>query len=209
MKVQLISVTPDAEKVIEKAARTCYMSHGRITKDSHAAFIKRLIGAGHLSVLEHATATFSLEGVSRALTHQLVRHRLCSYSQQSQRYVREDNFQWVVPPDINKDEKLKKEYNQCMEYLRDRYSSFLKNGLKAEDARFILPNACCTNIVFSANFRQLRHTIALRGSSKAQWEIRDLFMKITLLMKEVAPNCFFDFNIDTEKNVIQTGGADV
>ncbi len=203
MKVQLVSVTPNAEKVIEKAARTCYMSHGKITKCSHKEFIKRLIGAGHLSVLEHALATFSLEGVSRALTHQLVRHRLCSYSQQSQRYVREDNFQWVVPPDIKEDKNLKKEYDECMKYLKDRYSSFLQNSVKAEDARFILPNACCTSIVFSANFRQLRHIIALRGSSKAQWEIRELFIKITELMKKIAPSCFYDFKVDYEKRIVK------
>ncbi len=202
MEVLLLSVTPEAEKVIERAARTCYMSQERISPDSCRGFIKKIIKAGHFSVLEHAYATFKLSGVSRSLTHQLVRHRLCSFSQKSQRYVSENNFSWVTPPSIEADKSIMEEYRNCMGFLQKAYLMLREKGVKAEDARFILPNGCATEIVFSANFRQLRHMISLRGSSRAQWEIRRVFTEIASIMKKIAPSCFYDFNIEGKEKVI-------
>ncbi|MGM0568395.1 MAG: FAD-dependent thymidylate synthase [Elusimicrobiota bacterium] len=202
MEVRLTALTPEAEKLIESSGRTCYMSRHKMTDNSHSSFIKKLIKAGHLSVLEHACATFNLSGVSRALTHQLVRHRLCSFSQRSQRYVKEEEFAFVTPPSIEKNKKTKEMYDKSMGMLFDVYSRLLNEGVSPQDARFVLPNACPSTIVFSANFRQLRHMIELRGASKAQWEIRELFIKIAKLLKKEAPSCFYDFKIDENKRIV-------
>jgi len=202
MKIEILSITPKAEKLIELAGRTCYKSQKRITKNSHRNFIKRLVRAGHLSVLEHAYVTIRLRNVSRAFTHQLVRHRLCSFSQVSQRYVDETNFKYVIPPKISKNRKAKKLFLKIMEDTRKNYKELIFLGIPKEDARYILPNATHTEIVFSCNFRELRHIFILRGSSKAQWEIRGVCIKILEKMKEIAPNCFFDLDINKEKRII-------
>ena len=205
MKVEILCVTPDAEKLIEEAGRTCYRSEGRIGSGTEQAFIRNLIAAGHLSVLEHASATIRLSGISRALTHQLIRHRLCSFSQQSQRYVREDEFEYITPPAIASNENAVQVYHECMGQLTDVYKKLLSAGILKEDARYVLPNACATQIVFTANFRQLRSMIHLRGEKKAQWEIREAFIRILEQMKKIAPNCFFDFETDYEKMTVESG----
>jgi thymidylate synthase (FAD) len=202
MKVELLAVTPDAEKLVEEAGRTCYQSKDKMREGTSADFIKRLIRAGHLSVLEHAYVTIRLKEVSRALTHQLVRHRLCSFSQQSQRYVREDGFAYTIPPKIDANEEAKNIFVDCMENVRDSYKRIQEAGIHREDARYVLPNACDTEIVFSCDFRELRHIIKLRGEIKAQWEIREAFIIILKKMKEIAPNCFDDFEIDEDRRVI-------
>jgi len=208
MKVEVLSVTPAAEKIVEEAGRTCYRSESKINGGSKQGFIKRLIAAGHFSVLEHASVTIRLSGISRALTHQLVRHRLCSFSQQSQRYVKEEKFDYNTPPSIGSDKDALNIYNDCMEYLSGVYSKLLSIGILKEDARYVLPNACATQIVFTANFRQLRRMISLRGEKKAQWEIREVFIKILEQMKNIAPNCFFDLETDYKKRTVSSAVSD-
>ena len=202
MEIEILAVTPDAEKIIERAGRTCYKSYDRITEDSSGKFIRKLIKAGHLSVLEHAYITIKLKNVSRVLTHQLVRHRLCSYSQASQRYVNEENFSFVIPPKIEKNKEAKDVFIKIMEEIRETYKSLLDTNIPKEDARYVLPNATHTEIVFSCNFRELRHILKLRGSPHAQWEIRKMCIKILEEVKKIAPNCFFDLEIDKEKEII-------
>jgi thymidylate synthase (FAD) len=190
LKVTLLSITPDAEKLIEEAGRTCYLSFEKIGADSARDFIQKLIKMGHDSPLEHACATFRIENCSRAMTHQLVRHRLMSVSQQSQRYVDEENFSFVVPPTVPKE--FQKEFSDDMEAIRQMYIKWRDKGLKKEDARFVLPNACTSEIVVTANFREWRHIIKLRTSATAQWEIRLVSTKILEILKEQAPACFGD-----------------
>lgn len=192
LEINLIAITPDAEKVIEEAGRTCYLSFDRIGADSAGDFIQRLIKMGHDSPLEHAQATFRIKNCSRAMTHQLVRHRLMAVSQQSQRYVNEKDFDYVLPQSIT--DEFADDYREDMATIQKMYDKWRERGLKKEDARFVLPNACCSEIVVSANFREWRHIIALRTTRKAQWEIRNASFKILDVLKENAPHCFSDLN---------------
>jgi thymidylate synthase (FAD) len=197
MKIELITVTPNAEDVIENAGRTCYQSDEK-EGNSNGKLIKKLICSGHDSVLEHASATFRINGVSRAMTHQLVRHRIASYSQQSQRYVREDQFEYVVPPAIIKlDESdiiywALETFKKDMATIQSMYDKWKKLGLRNEDARFVLPNACCSEIVMSANFREWRKIFQLRCSKHAQWEIREAMTHCLMHLNKAAPNTFAD-----------------
>lgn len=211
MPIELLTITPHAEHVIEQAGRTAYQSERSVRSDSAGPFIKKLISLGHESVLEHASATFRFSGVSRAMTHQLVRHRLVAYTQKSQRYVSEDNFKYVTPPSMSTPGSLKdavadstKGYKQvfvsnlyirAMAEAREFYTALVKQGVPKEDARFVLPNATETEIVVSANFRQWRHMIKLRTSKHAQWEIRGVFKKVLYVLYEWCPNVFEDLNI--------------
>ncbi|OHB50098.1 MAG: thymidylate synthase, flavin-dependent [Planctomycetes bacterium GWF2_41_51] len=197
LKVTLLAVTPDAEKLIEEAGRTCYLSFDKIGANSASDFIQRLIKMGHDSPLEHACATFRIENCSRAMTHQLVRHRLMSVSQQSQRYVDEENFNFVIPETLPKEHIA--EFNADMESIRQMYKKWRDKGLKREDARFVLPNACTSEIVVTANFREWRHIIKIRTSQKAQWEIRIACTEILRILKKLAPDCFCD--IETGSNI--------
>jgi thymidylate synthase (FAD) len=192
LEVELLQITPDAEKVIEQAGRTCYLSFENIGANSQTEFIQRLLKMGHESPLEHALATFRITGCSRAMTHQLVRHRLLAISQQSQRYVSEDDFQYVTPPTIG--EEFVEDYHRDMETIRQMYQKWRQRGIKREDARFVLPNACTSEIVISANFREFRHIFRMRLSHKAQWEIREACGKMLAILKEKAPACFGDIN---------------
>ena len=191
MRVEVVEVTPNAENIIEKFGRICYESDRLITSDSKEKFIKSLLKNGHYSVLEHANVNIIVEGVSRSLTHQLVRHRLVSFSQKSQRYCTEHNFEYVVPPSIENDKKAKEVYIEAMKQLRCAYSLLNQNlAINKEDARYVLPNACFTKIGMTLNFRELLHIIDLRVSKKAQWEIRDLFINIWKCMFISFPNVF-------------------
>ncbi|HDL65203.1 MAG TPA: FAD-dependent thymidylate synthase, partial [Proteobacteria bacterium] len=172
-------------------------------EESDRKLIRQLIRSGHLSVLEHATATFRVRGCSRSFTHQLVRHRLCSFSQQSQRYVKETRFTAVTPPRIREDPEAVLIYDEMLEKIRSAYRRLIELGIRKEDARFLLPNAVTSEIVFSANFRQLRHMLILRGDPHAQWEIREVFIRIGTILKEIAPDCFFDLVVDEEKETIE------
>jgi len=202
MEVELLTITPDAERLIEAAGRTCYDTGERAGADSAGRFIRMLISRGHLSVLEHASATFRISGVSRALTHQLVRHRLASYSQRSQRYVSEAGFPYVTPPAVEGDPAAKRLYDDAVERARAAYEGLIALGVKREDARFVLPNAAATEIVMSANFREWRHVVELRGDRSAQWEIRRLAVAILKILQEKAPATFGDFEINETDFVI-------
>ena len=203
MRIELLYITPDAEKVIETAGRTSYQSFERQSETSYKTFIKMLIRNKHESVLEHASASFKISGISRALTHQLVRHRLCSFTQQSQRYVNEDNFNYIEPDDIKNNQNAHEIYIELMEQIRKRYSQLRKLGIKKEDARFILPNSTESEIIMTANFRELRHVLTLRGEKAAQWEIRRLAIEILELLKKEVPDIFQDMEIDEENQIIK------
>ena len=153
-------------------------------------FIKRLVKMGHESPLEHAYATFRIKNCSRAMTHQLVRHRLTAVSQQSQRYVDEESFSYVVPESMP--EEYIEDFHNDMKTIQQMYSKWRSRGLKKEDARFVLPNACTSEIVVSANFREWRHILKLRTSAKAQWEIHKASGRILEILKQHAPACFGD-----------------
>jgi thymidylate synthase (FAD) len=166
--------------------------------------LKGALASGHESVAEHASFTFAVEGVSRALSHQLVRHRLASFSQQSQRYVNMDGFEYVMPESIQNSTSniwltsledfanMSEVYNALMRDIQQVYEQMVELGIPEEDARYILPNACCTNIVMSMNARELRHFFRLRCCERAQWEIRELANRMLELVKEVAPTIFAD-----------------
>lgn len=196
LEIELIAITPDAEKVIEQAGRTCYLSFDKIGADSQKDFIKQLIKMGHESTLEHAYATFRIKNCSRAMTHQLVRHRLMAVSQQSQRYVDEEQFDYVVPKSISAE--FVKDYHNDMRIIQQMYHKWRQRGLKKEDARFVLPNACTSEIVVSANFREWRHIFKLRTSPKAQWEIRKACCIMLNILKQYASTCFDDIEVEGE-----------
>ena len=144
---------------------------------------------GHLSVIEHANFTFSVEGVSRALTHQLVRHRIASYSQQSQRYVSMNRASYIIPPSIALDPDAKKEYEALMNQIWKAYAE-LAQKVPKEDARYVLPNACNTNITVTMNARELTHFFSLRCCRRAQWEIRKMAWLMLLEVRQVSPILF-------------------
>lgn len=203
MKVELLFITPDAEKLIETAGRTSYLSFGKQGKDTEKAFIRMLIKRGHLSVLEHAYAAFRISGVSRAFTHQLVRHRLCSFIQQSQRYVDERNFNFIEPQSIKNNPEAHSIFTESIDNARKTYMKLQKLGIKNEDARFVLPNATESQIVITANLREWRHIVKLRGEPDAQWEIRRAAIEILKILKKHAPTVFGDFEIDEKNSVIK------
>ncbi|ARN56631.1 FAD-dependent thymidylate synthase [Sedimentisphaera salicampi] len=198
MEISLLAITPNSQKIIEEAGRTCYLSFDKMGADSSEDFIRKIVRAGHESVLEHASATFRIKGCSRAMTHQLVRHRIMSFSQQSQRYVDEDAFDYVVPESLP--EEYIEDFRSDMETINAMYAKWRERGLRKEDARFVLPNACCSEIVVSGNFRQWRHVIQLRISPKAQWEIRQAASHILNTLSKEAPACFCDLQAELKNN---------
>lgn len=197
MKVVLLSHTENAEVLCATAARTCYSQGApsiireKVTEEKAGKLIEDVVSMGHHSVIEHAYYTFSLEGVSRALTHQLVRHRVASYSQQSQRYVNMLKAEFVVPPTIEADETVKKEYLAAMENAWEAYQK-LAEKVPVEDARYVLPNACETNIIVTMNARELMHFFSLRCCNRAQWEIREAADLMLALAQDVSPQIFKD-----------------
>lgn len=195
MQVELIAITRflkgdgSPEALIEYAGRVCYRSK---SKGDPASFIQARIRDGHESIIEHASATFEISGISRACSHQLVRHRLASYSQESQRYVSMDNPEWVLPPSIMKDEEALKIWEQFAEKVKEAYRALRARGIAKEDARFVLPNATATRIVVTMNFRELRHFFRVRISPQAQWEIRELAVRMLEIIYPHAPAVFGD-----------------
>ena len=193
MLAELVQCTPNAELLIERAMRVC---HGGDVKDDkpNKTFIQGVIKLGHESPLEHGSATFKIEGVSRALTHQLVRHRIASYTQKSQRYVKENPFEYIIPPEIenNSDANILYQYHSFMAEVQKFYNKLINAGLKREDARYVLPNACCTSIYVTMNFREFRNFIKLRSDKHAQWEIRELSDMILSILYEKFPIIFED-----------------
>lgn len=205
MKVELISHTPNPEELIAQSAKLCYSVVGvneikkKLTDEEIDKFVGHLISIGHESPLEHVTFTFAVEGVSRALTHQLIRHRIgTSYSQQSQRYVKLDNFEYITPEEIRKDSKLCNIYQRHLRETQDVYDylveGLMKNGRSEkeaiEDARYIFPNACETKIVFTMNARSLINFFKQRCCTRAQWEIRDMANEMLAQVRKIAPIVF-------------------
>lgn len=220
MKVELLTYTPEPEKYIATAAKLCYANSDvgslldGLTEEKIASFIDMLASIGHQSPLEHVSFTFAVEGISRACSHQLVRHRIASYSQQSQRYVSMDGFDYVTPPEIADCAEIHELYKEQMDTIAECYrrlaaaleekhfAAFVKAGQdektarrnaqkKAiEDARFVLPNACETKIIVTMNARTLLHFFKLRCCNRAQWEIRAVADEMLRLAAHVAPHLF-------------------
>lgn len=192
MKVKLISTTQNLLDILFTGARTCYNAGSpidmfeevnNIPSDKKLKLINGCIKSNHQSILEHSQFTFAIEGVSRTLTHQLVRHRHCSFSQQSQRYVNlEDTFDYVTPKALQDEGDLQGYFTECMQQAYESYTELINKGVKPEDARAVLPNACCTNIVITLNLRSLIHLCNERLCTRAQLEIRQL---VQLMVKEV------------------------
>ena len=220
MNVVLLSYTPDPELNIANAARLCYSGatidevREKLTPEATASFLEMLSGLGHESPIEHASFTFGIEGVSRALLAQITRHRIATFSVQSQRYVKENQFEYVTPPEIENDPEAEKVFKEAMERSQeyyDRLTKILKEKHKAEfiaagedeksadrkaekkaieDARFVLPNACCTKMIVTMNARSLYNFFSHRCCNRAQWEIRELAEKMLMLCREAAPHLF-------------------
>ncbi len=218
--VQLIAHTPEPEHTVASAARLCYSAASieevmeGLTEEKTASFVDMLSEIGHESPIEHASFTFGIEGVSRSLLAQITRHRIASYSVQSQRYVAERQFDYVVPPEIAALPEAAAEYRAAMqedqehyehltELLRERHLAELtaagmepKAAVRAaekraiEDARFVLPNACTTKIMMTMNARSLLNFFRHRCCNRAQWEIRELAEKMLALCLEAAPRLF-------------------
>jgi len=193
---QLLSHSPDPERTVALAARLCYSARG--VADLHRDFsdgevgglLGKLRSMGHFSALEHAHFVFGVEGISRACSHQLVRHRLASYSQQSQRYVTLREVRAVIPPEVEGRPDLASLFREKLEELWAFYARLVDEGVPAEDARYILPNACETKIVVSMNARELRHFFSLRLCRRAQWEIRALALAMLREVGGIAPRLF-------------------
>jgi len=198
MKVKLIAFTKDPEQVVAAAIRQCYAAVGaselkkKIDIETRQRMIRQVMESGHTSTLEHACFTVAVEGVSRACTHQLVRHRIASYSQQSQRYINEtkNGFEVVTPPTIVNNKEALKLYKKTMVELKEMYVKLNGLGIPAEDARFVLPNAAAVKIVITMNARSWLHFINLRSCMRAQWEIRAMSNEILKQLKKVAPTIF-------------------
>lgn len=188
VSVELIRVTPEAEKLIEFAGRVCYDSLDKLGENEH--WIQNRIKQGHESIIEHASATFLITS-SRSFSHQLVRHRLASYSQRSQRYVKETEPNYIVPPDIHESKALII-FENVMETCWNAYKEFLKMGINPEHARYVLPNACRTEIVCTWNFRIIRHIIRLRTDKASMPEMRAIAGKIKDIMQKEYPMIFGD-----------------
>ena len=208
LAVTLLAHTPEPLALIYAAFRQCYhpgfvadmwprLLSGEITRDKQADFVARILSSGHESPIEHVSFTFAVSGVSRALTHQLVRHRLASYSQQSQRYVEASAFDYVLPPAIAAIPEARAAFEAAMDQAGAAYAAVREilvrqgRGDKAnEDARFVLPNACETRIVVTMNCRSLLHFFELRCCTRAQWEIRDLAQAMLALCRQALPVLF-------------------
>lgn len=221
MKVKLIQYTPEPEKLIASAAKLCYSSVGieEIMEDLDETkidrFLNMLMDLGHESPVEHVVFTFGVEGVSRTLTHQLVRHRIgCSYSQQSQRYVRLEQFEYIIPPEIKKIPEARDRFVRAMEedqrcynelaalLYEAHYKRYIEEGknekqakmmaekTSIEDARYVFPNACETKIVFTMSARALLNFFKHRCCNRAQWEIRTMAEEMVKELRKVAPVLF-------------------
>ena len=182
MKVELLSYTNNPVETIEAAASTCYDS-----EPTKGKIMNHCYKSGHHSVLEFADFTFKISGVSRALTHQLVRHRLASYAQRSQRYCKETGFEFVTPPSIAQNSEALVVYQNTMDAITEAYAKLLELNIPGEDARMVLPNACFTEICVKMNLRTFINFCNERLCSCAQWEIRKLASMMVKSVVEVAP----------------------
>lgn len=220
MKVQLIAHTPNPERVVAAAAKLCYSDCSvqdlmdGLDEESCRKFLRRLASMGHESPTEHASFTFAIEGVSRSLLAQITRHRIASFSVQSQRYVRLDSFEYVVPPEVETIAEAKTAFIQAMEQQADEYyriaallkaehtSRLMQQGMSEEeakkkaekmaieDARFVLPNSCATKMIVTMNARSLNNFFRHRCCNRAQWEIHELADEMLRQVRDVAPTLF-------------------
>jgi len=194
LRVELVSYTKDPEITCAKCTSVSWSRKGMkdMTLNQARKIIRRILRYGHESVIEHASFTFYVEGVSRSLTHQLVRHRIASYTQQSMRYVDLTKLEryFIKPESISKNKKLSQMFDDLVAKCKEAYNVFIKKGIHPEDARFILPIATQTKIAITMNARELRHFFALRCCLRSQWEIRELANRILKLCKSIAPSLF-------------------
>lgn len=195
LNVELLNYTGEGELTAALAAKLCYSSADikglkeKISSEEQKTFIEKIVSIGHHSVLEHVSFTFGIEGVSRALTHQLVRHRIASFSQKSQRYVKHgSDFEYIVPETV--ESEFAEKYAEMMDQIGSLYDEMVKAGVPAEDARYILPNACETKIIVTMNARELLHYLQIRCCNRAQWEIREMSQRMLELVLDVAPSIF-------------------
>lgn len=197
MHVEIIGITGflsregGPEVLLEHAGRACYRSE---PKGRPGKFLQARIREGHESIIEHATVTFEITGISRACSHQLVRHRLASYSQESQRYVDMAAPEFVIPPSVADNPQARAVWDEFMDRVSDAYRQLRELGTRKEDARFVLPNATATRIIVTMNFRSLRHFISVRCDKAAQWEIRALALEMLRQVHEIAPAVFADLH---------------
>ncbi len=199
MQVELLYHTPDPERAIATAARLCYAPVGAaelmetMPEERVRSVLSTIMGSGHYSTLEHASYTFAVDGVSRALTHQLVRHRIASFNQQSQRYVKfAGDLPVVKPESVAADPQTSALFDEAVRKAQEAYRLLLDAGIPAEDARYLLPNAAESKIVITMNIRELLHFFGLRCCNRAQWEIRDMAHRMLELAKPTAPYIFMD-----------------
>lgn len=199
MNVELLYHTPDPQRAVATAARLCYAPVGAselmetMPEERVRSVLSTIMAAGHFSTLEHASYTFAIDGVSRALTHQLVRHRLASFNQQSQRYVKfSDEMAVVKPATVADDPGASQAFDEAIDAAVSAYQKLLAAGIPAEDARYLLPNAAETKIVVTMNIRELLHFFELRCCNRAQWEIRELAHRMLELARPTAPFIFMD-----------------
>ncbi len=199
MHVELLYHTPDPERAIATAARLCYAPVGAaelmetMPEERVRSVLATVIKSGHLSTLEHASYTFAVDGVSRALTHQLVRHRIASFNQQSQRYVKfADGVPVVKPGTVADDSEASRIFDETVDAIEAAYARLLELGIPAEDARYLLPNAAESKIVITMNVRELLHFFSLRCCNRAQWEIREMAHRMLELARPTAPYIFLD-----------------
>ncbi len=207
LKVELLTFTPDPLDVLYTACRQCYSPASAreiwreegIPREKKSKLVKKVVASGHESPLEHVSFTFAIEGISRACSHQLVRHRLASYSQQSQRYVKSTDLHFVIPPSIEKSDtareifldvmsQVERAYRDLMLVLEEEYGQ--KGETVIQDVRYILPNACETKIVVTMNARELLHFFSVRCCTRAQWEIRALAWEMLNAVKRILPEVF-------------------
>lgn len=198
MELLLLRHTPEPDKLVALAARRCYSARTASDIDDKLseAEVDRLLGflrqRNHLSPFEHADFTFSVGGISRALSHQLVRHRVASYSQESQRYVNymKSDLPYIVPPKVKENEEALKIFSEAAEVTLNAYRKLVECGIPKEDARYIFPNAVETKFVFTLNARSLFNFFEQRCCLKAQWEIRLLAQDMLKAVRKVAPRIF-------------------
>ena len=216
-RVELVASTPDPMAVIYAAFRQCYhagfvgdmhtkLVDGDISAEKQAAFIRKVMESGHASPIEHVSFTFAIEGVSRALTHQLVRHRIASFSQQSQRYVDGSDFDYILPPAFAKIPEAKARFEKLLDEVGDAYQELKQiledngRGEKAkEDARFVLPQATESKIVVTMNCRSLINFFEHRCCTRAQWEIREMANQMLKICRDELPCVFEDAGARCEK----------
>ena len=196
IKVKLMQYTKEPERAVAMAARLCYSPSGaeelaeKMTDAQVENLVKKIISMGHASTMEHVSFTFAIEGISRVLTHQLVRHRIASYSQQSQRYVSEHDFEYILPPSIAENDIARAKFEKLMTSIRETYDELVALDIPKEDARYVLSNATETKVLATFNARSLLNFFSLRCCNRAQWEIRQMAYLMLEEVKKVAPLLF-------------------